>query len=305
MTASIIRNKKSLNRINAAIIFFLALYFGEYLKEGVLYGIRLCVYNIIPTLFPFFLLSDYWQSNIIFSNKDLLGKIFEKTFKINSTGLSTYLLGNICGFPVGIKAAANQHKQGLITETDLKSLLVICNNPSAAFVILGVGAGMFSSINLGIKLYISVIFSSLILGIFLKPKGNSLINIGENTRQNFIFANSIKDASMSSILVSSYIIFFSSITVAISKIIKNQLLLCLICSFLEISSACNIIAKSQNILDIFAPCLASFALSFSGISVFLQAFSLLPHFISRRKYFFTKLLQGLLSFIITYTLIII
>ena len=302
MTASI-RNKKRLNAVITIIVFILALVLGEYLKDGAIYGIKLCAFNIIPTLFPFFVLADLCRANLYVDKRSYLGRLFERIFKINASGFSAFLLGNICGFPLGIKTATKQYNDGLLNQSDLNALSVIANNPSPAFVILGVGKGMFSSSALGTIFYFSTMLSSIIIGIIFKPKSIVSVNTNDKIRQKFNLISSIKDAATSSILVSSYIIFFSSLVFALGKLIKNPIFLCLVASLFEVGSACNIIVENRSSFGSFFPCFISFALGFSGISVFLQAFSFLPRCISKKHYLFKKLLQGVISVIITAILI--
>ena len=53
--------KFRLNAFRLIVILFgaLCLIYSEPLKESILYGIRLCAIGIIPSLFPFFVISDY------------------------------------------------------------------------------------------------------------------------------------------------------------------------------------------------------------------------------------------------------
>ena len=286
-------------------LFVFSLYFGGPIKAGVIEGLRLCAFNIIPTLFPFFILSDLWNSVIEINTNSRIGKIFEKSFGISSDGMPSFLLGNLCGFPLGIKSATEKYDSGNISKSDLEALSVISNNPSAAFAISGVGMGLFSSIKVGVILYFSVLLSAICIGIIFRKKSEKPKNREENARQTFNLVNSVRSAGYCGVVVSSYIIFFSAIISALGSIIKSEVFLSVFSSILEIGSACSLIAEQSKILDIFCLPLISFSLSFSGLSVFLQAFSFLPPFISKRKYLLKKLLQGILSAIFTFFLCLI
>ena len=280
-------------------IFALALLFGGPLKDGVINGFKICFLNIIPTLFPFFILSDLWSVLIRIRSDSILAGCFEKMFGISGEGFSVFILGNLCGFPLGAKAASEKYKNGFINESDLNSLSTICNNPSAAFVISGVGLGLFGSLTIGIFLYFSVLISAMIIGIIFKPKLQKSYKSLNSSRQNFNLIESIKSAGLSSITVSSYIIFFSAIIGVAKTIIKSSLSISLVSALLEVSSACTLIYDNNTLLGLFTLPLISFALSFSGLSVFLQAFSILPPFVSKKGYLLKKLLQGLLSALLT------
>lgn len=297
------KNKKEYSRYLeiclCLAVFIIAIYFGGAIKDGVIYGFKICFFNIIPTLFPFFILSDLWSSLVLFQKDSIITKSFEWIFGINGEGLSSFLLGNICGFPLGIKSATEKYDHGLIDKQELASLTAIANNPSSAFVISGVGLGLFSSIKVGFILYFSVIISAMIIGFISKTKIKKVENTKKITRQKFNLIESIKSAGLSSITVSSYIIFFSAVIGVIKSLTENVIAISVISSLLEIGSACSIIAEERELLSSYTLPMISFSLGFSGLSVFLQAFSILPESISKKNYLIKKLLQGILSAALT------
>ena len=65
-----------------AIAFFM-LAFGEEIKKGVSAGIGLSFANIIPTLFPFFILSDLWSAVMQTKKDNLTGRCLEAVFNID------------------------------------------------------------------------------------------------------------------------------------------------------------------------------------------------------------------------------
>lgn len=296
------RKKDSYNFVKIFLclaLFALALFFGEPVKNGVINGFKICFFNIIPTLFPFFILSDLWGALIYFHNDSVFSKSFEKIFGINGEGASAFLLGNICGFPLGVKCATQKYLDERIEKRELEALSVICNNPSAAFVISGVGLGLLGSIKIGLILYFSTLISAILIGIIFRIKPSKIQNSKNNERQKFDLIESIKAAGISSITVSSYIIFFSTIIGVASAVVNSPIALSIISVFLEVGSACSVIAGVHSVLGDFTLPLISFSLSFSGMSVFMQAFSILPSFVSKKGYLLKKLFQGILSAILT------
>jgi sporulation integral membrane protein YlbJ len=284
------------------VIFILAIVYGGLLKEGVIYGFKICAFNIIPTLFPFFILSDLWGAVICYQENSLMAKCFEKIFHINSEGLSAFVIGNICGFPLGAKTAAKKHQRGDINTIELDSLMTISNNPSLAFIVSGIGVGLFHSIKIGIILYFSVLISAVISGLIFRPTVTKSSKPLNKTKQSFNLIDSINSAGFSSIAVSSYIIFFSGIIGVVKSLVKNEIIVSLISSFLEVGSGCSIIAESNEALGVFHLPLISFTLAFSGLSVFMQTFSFLPQSISKIKYLLKKFFQGIISALITFLL---
>ena len=294
--------KFKLQSLLCILAFVLAIIYGGFLKDGVIYGLKICAFNIIPTLFPFFILSDLWSTVIYFKNNSLTSKYFERIFHINSEGLSCFLIGNICGFPLGAKSLNQKYNDNLLNEEEFNLLTPICNNPSAPFVISGIGAGLLGSIKIGIILYFSVLLSAVAIGYIFRPSKIISQKSHKKLEQNFNFIKSIQSAGLSSIAVASYIIFFSGILGVVKSLIKNKILISIISSFLEVGSACNIINDAANSLESFFLPLISFSLGFSGLSVFMQIFSILPNIVSKKGYLIKKFYQGIISAIITFIL---
>ena len=146
MTANKTIYKKSISFsqfIAAAMVCFaFALFFRnsqialDYIKNGLL----LCANTIIPSLFPFMVLSEIAISAGI---GDLLAKYLRapmsRLFGISGEGACAFLLGILCGFPVGAKSAVSLYDKGKISKQECEKLLSICNIPSMSFVVNIVG----------------------------------------------------------------------------------------------------------------------------------------------------------------------
>ena len=77
MTCKIaVQNKRRIATITCIMLCFAMLCVSKEMKLGALEGIRLSYEILIPTLFPFFVLSDYWSKNFYISEKSVLSKLF-------------------------------------------------------------------------------------------------------------------------------------------------------------------------------------------------------------------------------------
>ena len=296
------RKMRARRLFGALLCFALAavmLIFGKELKESVLLGVRLSATNIIPTLFPFMVLTDYWVSVIDFREGNIFSRIFERVFNIRGEGLSAFLCGIFCGFPMGVKTAVDLYHGGVIDKDELEHLAGFINNPSLAFVISGIGVGMYGSLQIGLLLYLGVMTSSVLVGLLFSKKTQKTHTHSEIMRQKFDLVASIKSAGMSSIAISSYIIFFSALIGLVSCIVKNSIFTTLFSTLCEISSATNLIANSGNFSTLISLSITAFALGFSGFSVHLQSFVFLPPEVSRKKYLLMKFLQGIFALLAT------
>ncbi len=299
MTSLSLRNKKRslgyLPPLACMFILLLMLAFSDSVKDGAALGIDLSLHNIIPTLFPFFILSDLWADYINIDHKSIPGRIFEKMFGISGAALPAFLLGCVSGFPLGISTATKYYENKFITKDELERISAISNNPSAAFVVSGIGAGLYGDVSLGILLYLTTVISAIIVGVIFKNVTYKSKIMGVIPGQSFNLVDSIKKAGLSSITVASYIIFFSSLIGLIRVVIKERISLAIISSILEITNACSLCAEIGESHSLLGLIITSFALSFSGFSVHLQAFAILPNEVSRGKYLLMKLIQGIIS----------
>lgn len=275
------------------LVTFTLLLSGE-VKKGIYEGLLFSFSTIIPTLFPFFIISDLWNEYFAVNEKSLISKIFKSILGIPSCALGAYISGLICGFPIGAKSAADLYNKNKISLSDLTLISAISNNPSVAFVISGIGMGIFGNIRVGIIMYLSVVFSSLtVCAIFSKRKIE--YNYSEEImRQTFSFPDSVRNAGLSSINVSSFIILFSGVIRALKSFIKSTTVFPIFCSFLEVSNAAREIGGCSEISKLFRFSLIAFSLGFSGLSVFFQSTSFFPNSMSKSKYLLYKLFQGLL-----------
>lgn len=296
---TVIKRKKEANSPLSIVICLsitvLMLVFGKEVAESILSGISLAALRIIPTIFPFIVISDYWASVAEIKNDGFAARVFQKIFKINGYALIAFLTGILCGFPLGVKNAVGLYKSGAISKDELQRLCPIINLPSIAFVVSGVGLGLYGNASVGIILYISVISASVISGLLLSFKSSESKNTAFISRQKFDLVSSIKDAGLSSLTIASYIIFFSGVIGLTSALIKNKILVTIFSAFFEVGNSTNLIIKSHLFPPAISLSLIAFSLGFSGLSVHLQAFSFLPKEISKKRYILTKLLIGLLS----------
>lgn len=224
----------------------------------------------------------------------ILGRVFSKLFTLPASLLPAFVLGTVCGFPLGVNAAVVHYKNGSLSKKELEDFCGFANNPSLAFVISGIGAGLWGDVRLGIALYISVVLSAITVGILFRRKQNNIAKTNVISRQSFNLVESIKKAGVSSLTVSSYIIFFSALIGVLKNLIDDPLVLTTISSLLEITNASSLAASLGAKFSFSGEILTAFALGFSGLSVHLQTISILPKEISTKRYFLMKLSQGIL-----------
>lgn len=278
----------------------LSIFWGKEIRVGVLRGIEISWKNIIPTLFPFFILSDLWSVSFEIFENSIVSRTFKRIFGIPGCCLSAFLSGVLFGFPLGVKTACKLYDNGCVNKKQLSTLCGFSNNPSMAFVVSGIGVGILGSIKKGIMLFFACVISAVICGMLFRNSEEEPQHLEDISGQRFDLTESIKGAGLTSLVISSFIIFFSAIITPIGRLVDNQFVFASIASLLEVSSAVDIISKLHGKLKIL---LLGFALGFSGLSVHLQSFSILPRDFSKARYLLIKAVQGLICALLSSLLI--
>lgn len=274
--------------------------FPKEISDGVLDGIKLCVTNVIPSVFPFFIIADAISCLSGGLSESILGKIFSHVFHLPKEAVSAFLCGCICGFPVGVKMASDLYGRGILSKKESEHLIGFSNNPSVAFVTTAVGVGMLGSLKAGIIIYITVITSAAAVGIIFRQKKSDFRNVGVISKQKFDFVLSVKNAGFASVGVSSYIIFFSAASALVLKIFGAKIITVIFFLLSEVSSSCKFISHSELFDKRMMLSLICTALAFSGFSVHLQAKSLANSKLSFAKYYIMKIAQGIIAGMLAY-----
>lgn len=92
-------------------------------------GLNLWFERMIPTLFPFMVLSGIIiRMNLTGSFVKLLNPLLGRMFRVNPDCIYGIVIGFLCGFPMGAHVAAQLYGQGHITKAEASYLLAFCNN---------------------------------------------------------------------------------------------------------------------------------------------------------------------------------
>lgn len=277
----------------------------DYMKKG----LKLCSATVIPSLFPFMVISELIVSSDV---GRLLGKLFSKPaellFGVSENCACALALGTVCGFPIGAKTLCLMYDRGEISKKELERAMTFCNNPGSAFVISAVGISLFEDRRVGMILYLSVIASSVIIGIFARiifgkitPSSRASTKFENGSDDSIrIFVNAIKSSAFAMLTVCALVTFFSSFVGCLGSILSGigNSAIAVIFSFFELSSGVGMSAELENINQAIITCAA--ALGWSGLSVHLQIASICAgRDISLKPYLVAKLFQSVLCAILT------
>ena len=294
--------------------------------EAAANGLELCLNVIIPSLFPFFVLSTLIvQLGIARYFGRILEPVMRPLFNVGGACSTAFVLGFIGGYPVGAKTVIALYESGSCTKTEAERLLSFCNNSGPAFIFGVVGAGVFSSSAIGLLLYLSHTLASICVGLLFrfwgrkteKKEGRSLPQI-EVKRFTVAFVESVKSAFQTTINICGFVIFF---TIIINILFLSGLLPLiasligsvfapfgfdiewaerLLTGLIELTSGVWSLQGAAGELSR-AMAMAAFMLGWAGLSIHCQVLSFIGDSgISVRTYIYGKILQAGISAVFAY-----
>ena len=181
-------------------------------------GLRLCGNVIVPSLFPFFVLSSLV---VELGMSRYLGRLLEPImvplFRVNGSCATALALGFVGGYPVGAQTAIQIYQNGQCSRAEAERMLAFCNNSGPAFILGVVGAGVFGSGAAGLLLYLAHLLASLGVGVlfrFYKPgegpqtRGRPGVQFQTSSFPR-AFTHSVTGALQSTLNICAFILFFT------------------------------------------------------------------------------------------------
>ena len=286
-------------------------------------GLKLCGNVILPSLFPFFVLSSLV---VALGMSRYLGRLLEPVmaplFRVNGSCAAALALGFVGGYPVGARTAIELYQNGQCSRTEAERLLAFCNNSGPAFILGVVGAGVFGSGKAGLMLYLAHILASLAVGLifrFYKPshRPQTYRRGGPQFQAASFpvaFTHSITGAMSSALNICAFVLFFTvflrllSYAGVLGTLARGLAALFsplglselwarrLMTGLLEVSSGVSSLTDGGLTGRL---SMAAFMLGWAGVSVHCQVLAFLGDSgLSMRTYVVGKLLHGILSSLI-------
>lgn len=288
-------------------LFFLFLCFknAQIAADGIKKGLVLCYEVLVPSLFPFLVLSELFISC---GAGEVCGRLLHRPlsflFGISGGGATALLTGWICGAPVGAVVAMRTYQRNEIDRQELGRLLLFCNMPSAGFLINTVGTQFFGNMEVGVVLFIASVLSCAITGFLLHclfRKQYTSRPLAALRAPSFTLTDltgSVRRAFSTLLGVLGFIIFFASLAETLSTLLTqvsiSPLAKATIYGILEITSGINAATLLCDSETAFLLC--AFFVGFSGLSIALQIFSVTEEAsVPLIPYLFAKFAQGLFT----------
>lgn len=174
------------------------------------YALRLCAELIIPSLFPFFVLSGL-LNRLGFASRlaRRLAKPAQRIYGISGAGATALFMGLLGGYPLGAAYIADMRRQGLVGREEAERLIGFCSNSGPAFLVGSIGAGVFGSARLGMLLYLIHILAALTTGLFFRGNGKyhaALPQLPEPSGDALV--ESVRQAAQAILSVCGFIVCF-------------------------------------------------------------------------------------------------
>ena len=291
------RSYSSLLFAGALSLLLICIIEAESISQATHSALLLCSRSIIPSLLPSLVVSGMLVSAV--PNIHIpFGNLFSKVFNLPQSAVCPFLLGVLCGFPIGVRATADLYQKGFLAKDEAARCAALSANTGPAFCVVAVGGGMFSNVRIGWWLYLLQILSAIILGILTRNQNSPhrATAIGNLEGNGFSLSAQLSNAALTLLSVCATVCFFGAICAPITKHLSPASA-AVISALLEVGNGCWAAAQLPNALGI---SLATLALSFSGISVLLQSASVLsPSNIPLAPLIFRKIAQGLLSVLLS------
>ena len=152
-------------------VFFGAalLFFPDVSATAAREGVALCLQTVLPSLFPFFVLSSLLvQSDVPRLLSRAMAGVMYPLFGVSGAGASALILGLLGGYPVGARTVAELYGRGEIGREEAEQLLAFCNNSGPGFFLGVCGTAVFGSARAGAYLYLIHVGAALVTGVLLR-----------------------------------------------------------------------------------------------------------------------------------------
>lgn len=264
--------------------------------SGAAEGLELCVRTIIPSLFPFFVLSALLTGSLsLFRFRALrpLGALC----RLPTGSEPLLILGLLGGYPTGAQNIAQNYAAGGLTKKDARRMLGFCSNAGPAFL-FGIVSAQFPDPGYVWVLWGIHIVSAVLAGILLSGKAQGEASITEGRPP--ALPDALQIGLRSTAWVCGWVILFRILIGFFTKwfgsFLRNEVHV-IFCGILELSIGCCKLNTIENIGLRFVIC--AVLLGLGGMCVLAQTMSVTGS-LGLGAYIPGKAIQAIISFQLAY-----
>lgn len=304
--------------ISMLITFFII---PSSIMESVSFAISIWKDSLIPSLFPFFIVTDLLiQYGFIELIGELLKNIMNNFFHLPGEA-SFVLIGSlISGFPSSSKYIKELLESNKIDENEANYLLKFNHFSNPLFVIGTIGIMLLNNKKVGLLILCIHILSNFVIAIIYRPKYNkykkekiSIITAitkmyKKRNSNNYSFSEILTNSIFKTIHTLLLLLGIITIFIILSTILKEFFVLpplsgAMLNGILEMTGGIKAISNINIPLNIKASVI-TFFISFGGLSIHMQVMSILSGFnIKYTSYFASRILHATISSSLVYLLL--
>lgn len=250
----------------ASCAFLILVFDSKTALNGALSGMEICMRSVIPSLFPFFVVS-IWLTQSLSGMEIRILRPVGRLFGIPQGAESILIPAFLGGYPAGAQSVTSAYHNGSISLSDARRMLTYCNNAGPAFL-FGMLSPLFSRQNKLWLLWGIHITSAFLIAQFSKTGTNRLsVSFGQARFRPDIMQTAVKTMAV----VCGWIILFRVILVFAFRwflwLFPPAIQIC-IAGILELSNGCHLLSKIPDESLRFV--IASGMLSLGGLCVTMQ-----------------------------------
>lgn len=250
-------------------------------------ALYLCFMTVIPGIFPLLFLSSAIADEVKYIKLPFL----ERVLRIPQGASWLFLIGLLCGYPIGGKLLQEQINNGAMSKPAACRMMLFCNNAGPAFII-GILSSLFTG-GAAITMWLIQITASIVLGIIIPAtETNQSYQLSAcNKSITQIMHDSIKTIGT----ICGWVIMFSVFIGYFDRITLNNLNPVLNSMIAGAAELTNGITRTTNIQSkSIAFTVSAILLSFGGICVILQTKSVTAD-LKIKPYLFARIIHAGIS----------
>ena len=267
--------------------------------RGAQEGIALCLYSVIPSLFPFLALSSIINNSLGGLNLRFLRPL-GRACGISKGAESIFLLGLVGGYPVGAQAIGQAYQEGRITRENGQRMLAFCNNAGPAFI-FGMLSHFFSSTGTVFCIWAIQILSAILVGIILPKCREQLCST--QVHRDISISRCVRQSLQAMAVISGWVVLFRVLLAYLQKwflwFIPREIGV-VISGILELSNGCVSLGVLKDEALRFIS--ANIMLSFGGLCVCMQTVAVIGK-LKMGSYLKGKLLQICSCFLLSFLML--
>ena len=270
-----------------ALLFFL--WHVPAVAEGVRAGMVVSAVSVLPALFFFAVAAD------------LIVSLTGGSLHPLSPKLSAFLLGALCGFPVGAVVCERMCESGALAKRDAARLLPFVNGASPAFL-FGAAGSLFGDWRIGTVLFLSQLAAA---ALFCLPMRTERCGGRQQAVPHAAdaFFGAVDRGVQSMLRVTALICLFSALLAVLRSYIRAEAAFAALAALLEIGNGTARCADLFTMAPCSAALLCAFGCGWAGLCVHAQILSVLKSVKVRySRFLLCKAAEGALCAIFAFCL---